>query len=208
MDLDAHGVEREDLFLALLGDLHVEVDVDAALVELKGRDALVGQPQQPLVGAQQEPNLLGAQGETVELDGELRSYLAGGAEAGFPELEVIVSFYAQAEGKEGRVVDGFAGLKDEVLEEEVDFGGGDFEAGDGDVLDGLDEEGDEDVDCVADKVRVCVLVLGGEDVEDLGRRLDELGDVLILGDGVEGLLRLIEKGVHVVPKGGLGAYAL
>ena len=204
VDVDADGLERQHLLERLLGDVDIERDVDAAVVELEGRDAFVRQTQEAGVGAQPEADFFGAQGEAVDFDGEVRGCGGGGAVGGFADFEVVVGFEAELVGEEGGVVYGPARFDDEVFEEEVEFGDGDFEAGDGDVLDRLDEEGDDDVDAVAYEVFVCGGGGRGEDGDDFASGGDELRDVWVREGGVEGFLGLGQEVVDVSADGGVG----
>ena len=125
------------------------------------------------MGAEPEADVVGAEGEAVNLDGYKRGCGAGGSEFGFPDHEVVVSFHAEFVREERGVVDGAAGFDDEVFEEEIQFRDGYLEAGDRDVLDCLDEEGDEDMDGVVDELFVCGGVERGEDVDNSGGGGDE-----------------------------------
>ena len=113
------------------------MDVEPSLVELEAGDAFVCEAKNSGVGAQPETNIVGADGEAVEFNGDKRGGGGGGAKFGFADFEVVIRFYAKLVGKEGGVINCVAGLDDEVFEEEVDFRGGDFDAWDGYILDCL-----------------------------------------------------------------------
>jgi len=106
-----------------------------------------------------------------------------------------VGFDAEFVGEKGGVVYSAARLQDQVFEEEVDLGDGNFETRDGNVLDCLDEEGNEDVERVFEQLFVRVGVHGGENIEDFGRGGDQFRDVLVVGNGPDGHLHL---GKHVI----------
>ena len=116
VDVHADGFEGEDFLEAFAADFDVEVDVDASLVEFEGGDALVGEPEDAVVCAEPEADVVGAQGEPVELDGDEGGDGRGGAEAGFADFEVVVGFDAEAIREERCVIDGAAGLDDEIFE--------------------------------------------------------------------------------------------
>jgi len=118
------------------------------------------------VGAQPEADVVGAEGEALDLDGHEGLQGADGAEAGAADGEVVLRLVFEAVGQERGVVDGAAGLQDQVLQQQVDFRHGDLETWDRDVLDCLDEEGDQDRVGVGEEFWVRLGVGRGEDLPD------------------------------------------
>lgn len=204
MDVDPDGLEREDLLQFLLADFDVHVDIDAFLVELEGRNAFVCETEDARVRAKPETDLVGAEGQTVDFDGDKGGGGGGGAEFGFADLEVVVRFEAEFVWEEGAVVDGVAGLDDEVFEEEVQFRDGDFEARDGYILDGLDEERDEDVEGVFKEFRIGYIVDRGKNGYDLGACFNQFGDVGVFDGGFEGYSNLLEEIIDILADGRFG----
>ena len=88
------------------------------------------------------------------------------------------------------MVYGAAGFDDEVFEKEVNFWDGDLKAGDGYILDAIDEKRDEDVNGIMNQFLVCGCMERGEDIEYLFRRSDKLGDVHISDNRIKGYLHL------------------
>ena len=147
MDVDTDGFEGENFLEAFFTDFDVERYIHAALVKLEGCDAFVCEVEDAAVGAEPEADFVGTEGETVDGDGDEGGGGGGGAEGvGFAYFEVVVGFDAEFVREERRLIYGAAGFDDEVFEKEVDLRDGDLKAGDGHILNALDEKRDEDVD--------------------------------------------------------------
>ena len=71
VNMYTYGLEGKNLFQLLLADFDVEVDVDAALVQLEGCNALVGETEKTRMCAEEEADFVSTERETVNLDGEL-----------------------------------------------------------------------------------------------------------------------------------------
>ena len=191
MDVDADGFEGEDFLKAFFADFDVERYVHAALVELEGCDAFVCEVEYTAVGAEPEADFVGADGETVEGDGDEGGGGGGGAEGvGFANFEVVVGFDAELVGEERRLVYGAAGFDDEIFEKEVDLRDRNLKAGDGYILDAVNEQRDEDVDCIVNQLLICGCMERGEDLEDLFGCSDKVGDILVSKNGIESCLHL------------------
>lgn len=154
--------------------------------------------------AHPETYFICSDGETVDFDGDEVCGGGGGAELVLADFEVVVCFHAEFVGEEGAVVDGAAGFEDEVFKEEVDFWDGDFNPGDGDILDRLDEKGKENVDGVVEEFMIGCCVAGNEDVDDFTTCGDESGDVGVFDHGAKRNLGLSKGVVDVFAEVGLG----